>query len=262
MPASAVAAKSAYTATPGPAQADASFVATYRGAGTWATRFHAHPPNPGGKDDINDARDSSRQSWAIKYKGALAIPECGERPDGSGDPCASLVGVSGASGPTSITGRVNHNHVDGLYRQLDRKVKCRLRKRPSPRRRLDATITLRYIPESQSIGVRASSPLTTTATLFPYQCPQQGDSIDRILDFYAMPGFSFAPPWGPDRWFASREVLIPTRIFHRSSKIGIPLADTRGGRPPKDCAVNDPSFERCKTGGSWKGTLTLTRRKG
>jgi hypothetical protein len=24
--------------------------------------------------------------------------------------------------------------------------------------------------------------------------------------------------------------------------------------------VNDPSFERCKTGGDWKGTLTLRRR--
>ncbi|MEY2426444.1 MAG: hypothetical protein QOI61_2016 [Actinomycetota bacterium] len=261
-PVGTVSAKPSYTATPGSARSDARFTVTYSGSGTWVTRFHAHPPNPDGKDDTNDAHDTSRQSWAIKYRQPLAVPECGQPSDGSAAPCASLPGVSGASGQTTIAGQVNHKHVDGLYRQLDRKVKCRLRRSPSPRRRLDSTITLRRIPESQSIGIRVSSPLATTVILFPQQCPGQGDSIDRILDFYAMPGFSFAPPWGPDRWFASREVVIPEQIFHSSSKIKVPLADTRAGTPPKDCAVNDPPFERCKTGGSWKGTMTLTRRDG
>lgn len=256
----AAAAKRPFTATPGPAQKNPTFVATYSGGGTWATRFHAHPPNPDGKDDTNDAHDTSRQSWAIKYRHSLTIPECGQPADGGADPCASLTELSGASGPTTIAGRVNHKHVDGPYRQLNRAVKCRLRKSPSPRRRLDTTITTRYIPESQSIGITASSPLKTTAILFPAQCPGQGDSIDRILDFYGTPGFSFAPPWGPDRWFASREVVIPAAIFHRSSKITIQLSDTRAGTPPKHCAVKDPSFERCTTGGSWRGTLTLKAR--
>jgi hypothetical protein len=158
-----------------------------------------------------------------------------------------------------MTGRVNHRHVDGLYRQLDRTVKCRLAKTTKTRRQ-EAVIAVRYIPESDSFGLTAMNPIATTVLLFPYQCRKQGDSIDRILDFYATPGFSFAPPYGPDRWFTSRETVIPARAFHRSSKISIRLADTPAGRPPARCAVNDPSFERCKTGGDWKGTLTLRRR--
>jgi hypothetical protein len=149
--------------------------------------------------------------------------------------------------------------VDGLYRELDRTVKCRLEKSPSARRRLDATISLRYIPETQSIGITATNPIATAVSLFPAQCPEQGDSIDRISDFYAMPGFSFADQYGPERWFRSREVVVPTADLHRSAKITIPLADTPRGTPPRRCAVRDPSFERCTTGGSWSGTLTLKR---
>src|SRR3954447_3834205 len=249
---------SAYTSTPGPEVANAAFTVRYEGEGAYRTRFHAHPPNPDGKDDTNDARDSSKQAWDVRYGGALAIPTCGQPADGSADPCAGVAGLSGARGPTSITGKVDHKHVDGLYREFDRSVKCKLAKRPSPRRRLDATLSVRYLPESQSFGLRALSPLTTAAALFPAQCPKQGDSIDRILDFYAMPGFSFADGYGPDRWFTSREVLVPASVFHHSSKIEIPLRDTVAGTPPKHCAVHDPSFERCTTGGKWRGTLTLT----
>src|SRR4051794_27211557 len=252
---------SAYTSTPGPEVANAAFTVTYKGEGTYRTRFHAHPPNPGGKDDTNDARDSSKQGWDVRYGGALAIPTCGQPAEGSADPCAKVAGLSGARGPTSITGKVDHKHVDGLYRQFDRTVKCKLAKRPSPRRRLDATLSVRYLPESQSFGLRALSPLTTAAALFPAQCAKQGDSIDRILDFYAMPGFSFAEGFGPDRWFSSREVVIPAAVFRRSSKIRVRLADTGTGTPPRRCAVHDPSFERCTTGGSWKGVMTLTRRQ-
>src|SRR4051812_48653518 len=61
-----------YTSTPGPTRSDASFVATYSGAGSYATRFHATPPNDGGKPDTNDARDSSTQAWSIKFPKALA----------------------------------------------------------------------------------------------------------------------------------------------------------------------------------------------
>jgi hypothetical protein len=241
---SEAAGKPAFTATPGAESANASFVVTYKGQGTYRTRFHAHPPNPDAKDDKNDARDSSRQAWKIKFGGALTFPTCGQPADGGADPCSAVTGLNGARGPTSMTGRVNHKHVDGIYRELDRTVKCRLAKRPSPRRRLEANLAVRYVPESESFAVRAYSPLVTTASLFPAQCPKQGDSIDRIADFYAMPGFSFADAYGPDRWFTSREVVIPAAVFHRSAKITIPLADTPTGTPPRRCAVRDPSFER------------------
>jgi hypothetical protein len=254
-------AKQPYSATAGSEAANPSFVVTYKGQGKYRTRFHAHPPNPDAKDDKNDASDSSTQAWDIKFGRTLTIPTCGAPAGGSADPCDSVTGIEGAHGPTGIAGRVNHKHVDGIYHQLDRTVKCRLAKRPSARRRLDATLAVRYLPESQSFGVRAGSPLVTAASLFPAQCPKQGDSIDRILDFYAMPGFSFAGGYGPDRWFSSREVLIPAAKFHDSSKIRIPFGNTPAGAPPRRCAVNDPSFERCTTGGEWSGTLTLTRRQ-
>jgi hypothetical protein len=252
-------AKPPYTTVSGPQRADARFVVTYAGLGAYSTVFHATPPNPGGKPDTNDAHDSSKQSWALKFRRGIRFPTCQSTSAGN-DPCARLSGLSGASGPTTITGRVNHKHVDGLYRQLDRTVKCRLSKSPSPRRTLDASVSVRYIPESQSFAVSASDPVSTAASLFPAQCPKQGDSIDRVLDFYAMPGFSFAQEYGPDRWFTSREVVIPAAVFHKSAKIRIPLADTPAGTPPRRCAVRDPSFERCKTGGSWSGLLTFTAR--
>jgi hypothetical protein len=81
-----------------------------------------------------------------------------------------------------------------------------------------------------------------------------------MLDFYAMPGFSFDGAYDTDRWFTSAETVIPAEVFHRSAKIKIPLADTKAGRPPRKCAVTNPSYERCRTGGSWRGVLTFTRR--
>jgi hypothetical protein len=253
------AAKPAYTTTPGPNRPDARFTVSYQGQGSYSTTFHATPPNSGGKPDTNDAHDTSTQSWNMKFRRALAVPTCGQ-PSFGDDPCASLTGLSGASGPTNMTGKVDHKHVDGLYKQFNRTVKCTLRKSPSPKRKLEVVLTTSYIPESRSIGVSVSDPLFTTLSLFPTQCPKQGDSLDRILDFYAIPGFSFSDQYGPDRWFASREVVIPAAVFHRSAKISIPLHLTANGASPKHCAVHDPSFERCKTGGFWHGTLTLKAR--
>jgi hypothetical protein len=262
LPLSIADAKPSYTTTPGPKRADARFVVTYKGSGAYKTRFHATPPNPDGKPDTNDAWDSSKQSWSIKFRNAAKVPTCGPPAAGFGeDPCNSLADLTGAKGPTSMSGHVNHRHIDGLYRVFNRKVKCDMRMRPSKKRLLDASIHLRYIPETQSIGVSASDPIATAISLFPSQCPKQGDSIDRILDFYAMPGFSFADGYGPERWFASKEVIVPAAVFHRSSKIHIPLRDTGAGRPPKHCALRDPSFERCTTGGSWHGVLTLTAKE-
>jgi hypothetical protein len=251
LPAGAVA-KPAYTTAPGPSQDSARFTVSYKGEGSFHTTFHATPPNPGGKPDTNDAHDTSRQTWDVKYRGALTIPTCG-----SADPCTDLAGLDGLRGATRATGKVNHKHVDGLYRELDRTVKCKLSKAPSRKKPLAGTLSVRYIPESDSIGISASDPVQTALELFPAQCPKQGDSIDRILDFYATPGFSFADRFGPEPWFASREVVIPAAVFHDSKTIKVPLHQTGAGTPPKGCAVRDPSFERCKTGGEWNGVLTL-----
>src|SRR5690349_9908015 len=75
-------AKPGYSATPGSANPDASFVVRYEGSGSWKTRFHATPPNPDEKPDTNDAWDSSEQSWKVKFRRALAVPTCGA-PDSS-----------------------------------------------------------------------------------------------------------------------------------------------------------------------------------
>jgi hypothetical protein len=253
----AIAAKPGYSTTPGPNRPDASFVVTYAGKGSYATTFHATPPNPGGKPDTNDAHDTSTQRWELKFRRRLAVPTCGQ-PSGFGeDPCTDLADLAGASGKTNMTGKVNHKHVDGLYKQLNRTVRCTLRKTPSPRRKHEVNLVTRYIPETDSIGVSVSDPMYTTLTFFPTQCPKQGDSIDRILDFYATPGFSFAEGWGPERWFASREVIIPSAVFHRSKQIKIPLHLTKAGTPPKHCARQNPSYEKCTTGGAWNGVVTL-----
>ena len=248
----------AYTTLPGPKRADARFVVTYRGIGFYSTVFHGEPHNPGGADDTNDASDSSAQAWALKFHRRIAFPPCGAPTGGGGDPCSGLTGLSGAIGATTATGEVSHRHVDGLYRVLDRTVTCRMRQRTSARTAVTASIGVRYLPGSRSFGVTAYNPVASALTVFPPQCPGQGDSIDRILDFYAAPGFSFASGYGADRWFTSREVMIPAAVFHRSAKVSIPLAGTPAGRPPRDCAVMDPAFERCTTGGSWSGTVTFT----
>src|SRR3954452_18206335 len=132
-------AKPDYTATPGAANPDARFVVRYEGSGSFKTRFHATPPNPDEKPDTNDAWDSSGQSWKLKFRQALAMPTRGEPSSSSQDPCGDVTGVSGARGATAMTGRVHHKHVDGVYRELDRVVKCKLSKRPSTHRTLDAT---------------------------------------------------------------------------------------------------------------------------
>jgi hypothetical protein len=251
------AAKPGYTTTPGPNRPDASFVVTYQGKGSYATKFHATPPNQGGKPDTNDAHDTSTQLWNVKFRKQLQVPTCGQ-PQGFGDdPCASLAGVSGAAGRATMVGKVDHKHVDGLYKQLNRTVKCTLRKTPSPKRTLDVTVAARYLPDTNSIAVSVSNPMTTTLTLFPTQCRNQGESIDRILDFYAIPGFSFDQEWGPDPWFVSNEVVIPSQVFHHSARIKIPLHLTAAGTSPRHCRRPNPSYERCTTGGAWNGVLTL-----
>jgi hypothetical protein len=248
----------AYTTVPGPYRPDVRFVVRYRGLGVYETVFHAEPPNPGGADDTNDAHDFGAQAWILKFRDRLGLPPCGPAADGGPDACEGLAGLSGATGATAVLGQVRHKHVDGLYRELDRVVRCTLRSGTPDGSDVEASVGIRYLPGSRGIGVTAQNPVATALSLFPAQCPG-GESIDRILDFYATPGFSFDPHYDPDRWFTSREVVIPAAVFHRSRKIAIPLSDHPAGRPPRGCAVRDPSFERCRTGGAWGGVLTFAR---
>ncbi|HEX6388710.1 MAG TPA: hypothetical protein VFZ89_04680 [Solirubrobacteraceae bacterium] len=242
------------------AVAAAEFTVTYRGTGEYRTTFRAHPPNPGGADDRNVARDRSTQRWAITFHRTLAIPACGPAPDGSPDPCTRVSGVRDARGRTQMIGHVDHRHDDGLYPSLDRTVRCTLRARTGPRASVAAELQVRYLPGPRAFAITALNPISTVITRFPAQCPRQGDSIDRVLDFYAMPGFSFAEGYGPDRWFTSREVVIPAARFATAQRVRVALADTPAGRPPRGCARPNPAYERCTTGGDWRGELTFTKR--
>jgi hypothetical protein len=254
------ASRPAYTTTPAPFSADPEFTVTYSGAGDWRTRYHATPSNPGGRRDTNDVRDSSTQRWRLRFRRPVAIPVCGPPPAGGADPCEALAGPNGARGPTAVTARVDHVHVDGPFRSLNRTVRCELTRRTGAAARVAAAVDLRYAPGSGSIEVTARNPVSTALTRLPTACPRQGDSLDRLLDNYFTPGFSFDPAYGSDRWFTSRTVGVPADVFHRSATISMRLADTRAGTPPRACAVREPAIERCRTRGSWSGVLTFTRR--
>jgi hypothetical protein len=244
----------AYTAVPGDHSADPRFVVTYEGTGKWRTRFHATPPNPDEDPDTNDARDSSAQAWKLKFRRGLEVPDC------AAGGCGAVTGVRGASGATRATMRIDHKHVDGIYPELDRVVRCRLARSTKPGRRLRAAVDMRYDPAADAFAVTAQSPLFNVLTALPTVCPKQGDSIDRILDTYAIPGFSFADGYGPERWFTSRTIAIPSALFHDSTEIRVRLAETKRGTPPRHCALENPSYERCTTRGSWSGVLTFRRR--
>jgi hypothetical protein len=243
-----------YSVDPAPYTETPRFVVRYTGAGTYETRYHARPPNPGGARDTNDAHDSSAQTWRLTFDRTLSIPPCGE--SNGADPCSGLTGLSGARGTSTATARIVHTHVDGLYRQLDATDKCRLRASATP---TDASIDIRYDPSAQTVKIGARNPVSSALLLLRGYCPQRPDGIDRIASNYAHPGFSFGQLYGPDRWFRSRIVAIPADVLHRAAAIRIPLADTPTGRPPRNCAARRDWFERCTTGGLWRGTLTLTR---
>jgi hypothetical protein len=236
-----------------PYRANPRFVVTYVGSGRWRTDYHATPPNDGGDPDTNDAHDASTQAWLITLAGSLAIPPCAE--DAGRDACADLRGLDGATGPTGATGRIRHTHVDGLYPQLDATDRCDVSARTPRDGDVDAAVGLEYSPALEGFAVTAYEPVTTVLRELPQACPGRGDPIDRMLDNYFTPGFSFDPAFGAERWFRSRRVVVPTRVFHHATEIMIPLRDTDSGRPPADCAVEHPEYERCTTGGSWAGVL-------
>ena len=242
-----------YTVDPAPYTETPRFVVRYTGAGTYETRYHARPPNPGGARDTNDAHDSSAQTWRLRFDRTVSIPPCGES-DGA-DPCsAALTGLNGARGATIAAARIVHTHVDGLYRQLDATDKCRLRASATP---TDASIDIRYDQATRTVKIGARNPMSSALLLLRGYCPNRPDGIDRLASNYAHPGFSFDQRYGPDRWFRSRTIAIPADVFHRAAAIRIPLADTPTGRPPRNCAAHRVWLERCTTGGSWRGTITL-----
>jgi hypothetical protein len=123
---------------------------------------------------------------------------------------------------------------------------------------LDAAIELGYVRRSRSLAVTALNPVDDALVLLPSECPGQGDAVDGLADNYFTPGFSFASAWGPDRWFSSATIDIPLSALHRAARIAIRLGDTRANTPPRDCSVPYPSWQRCRAGGAWTGTLTLT----
>lgn len=250
---------SGYKIQTGRYHSTAIFGMAYSGSGSWRTIYHSEPPNPGGKHDTNDANDSSAESWSIAYSGALTIPRCGSTHHRS-DPCTQIQGPTSAIGPTRASGEIDHTHVDGLYSQFNTHLECSVQSDPSPTEALPATVSIRYSSRRGLFWITAMDPVSDAFDLLPGQCPSQTDPIDGLYDNYLTPGFSFQANWGPVRWFTAARVAIPGRVLHRATKITIALSDTGRGTPPANCAVPDPSTERCSTGGTWSGVLTLSRR--
>jgi hypothetical protein len=254
-PAQAAAPHAPYEATPAAVQDAPTYAVRYTGSSHTRTRYRGTPPNAGGDPDHNAARDTSRTGWALTFRAPLAIPTCGGEPD----PCASVAGASGASGRTSASGTIDHQHRDGLYRQLDASERCSVAARGLPRTGLQARIDVVFDAARGGFVVTARNPVSLALILLPPVCPGHTDGIDRILDNYFTPGFSFSQDYGADRWFTSASVLVPTDAWHASSRIRLRLGPTAAGRPPADCAKRY-RYEHCRTGGSWSGVLTFTRR--
>jgi len=241
-----------YTTQPGRYRPTPRFTVTYTGSGRWATSYHAEPSDGGGRHDTDTAGDSSTQKWSETFSHTLVIPACG---------CGSPPQLTGAHGASSATGQIDHVHLDGLYTQLNASERCTVRSATPAGMTLETAVDLGYDRRSHSITLTASNPVGDALLLLPPECPGQGDALDGLADNYFTPGFSFAPAWGPTRWFTSATVSIPMSVVHRASRITIPLAAARSDRPPRDCSVPHASWQRCRTGGSWSGTLTLSARR-
>jgi hypothetical protein len=256
---------SAYSVTTSRYRATAVFAVTYKGSGTWHTTYHSTPPsdpaNPLGPHDTNDANDSSTQHWSLAFIHHLTVPRCGRPRHGGVDPCRRIAGLTAATGAQSATGSVAHRHVDGLFPAQNQSISCKLAWASIKGTSFLATIRLVYSPGAQTLAMTALTPLSDALNSLPQACTEQGDPIDGLYDSYFMPGFSFASSYGSDRWFTAHTVVIPVGVLHRAARISIPLGETPAGTPPKNCAVQNPSYEQCATGGSWSGMLTFTLRR-
>ena len=163
----------------------------------------------------------------------------------------------GPHGTETATGVIDHAHVDGMIPADSASVSCRLQAATPRGARLSPWLGVRYMPRSETFVLTAFDPVIDVLTMLPAACPQQGDPTDGLFDSYYTPGFSFAPGYGPERWFQSGRITISSRVLHRSRLIKIPLSLTRAGSAPRDCGVQHPEYERCTTGGRWAGALTL-----
>jgi hypothetical protein len=253
----ALVASGATSAVASPATGALRFRVSYSGSGVWRTVYHSEPPNPGGAHDTNDANDSSTQSWSLTFTAPLTVPACRPRL-GRSDPCLAIRTITGATGRQLITGRVAHRHRDGLFPAQNGSVHCTIRGGAPAGLPLRPAIRFVYSPATATISLTALDPVREALTALPGQCPGQGDSLDGLNDEYFTPGFSFSPAYGPDRWFKSRTIALSTGRLHRSRRIRIRVAQTRAGTPPRSCLVPAPAYERCTTGGSWRGVVVLT----
>jgi hypothetical protein len=227
------------------------FHVSYSGTGEWSTLYHSTPANPGANPDTNNAHDSSSQRWSLSFVGLLSPLEAGRR--------SGTFELRGASGVTRATARIRHSHIDGIYAADNASISCGVAAQTPPHARLPASIEISDLPDGRGLRLTALDPVSEVLALLPQQCPGQGDSLDGLADNYFTPGFSFAPGYGPDRWFRSRSVLIPLRLLQRAERVTIKLGPGPGSQPPADCAVLYPAWQRCQTGGAWQGTLTLSR---
>jgi hypothetical protein len=223
------------------------FQVKYSGSGDWSTVYHSTPANPGANPDTNDAHDSSHQRWSLTFAGRL-----NPRRPGAFE-------LEGTSGSARASGQIWHRHIDGIYAADNSSISCEVEMQTPVRAALPAAITVGHPANHPGLLVTALEPVSQVLALLPQQCPGQGDSLDGLADNYFTPGFSFASGYGPARWFRSQAVSIPLRVLQHAERMTIELHPGPGSAPPADCAVPDPSWQWCQTGGTWRGTLTLRR---
>ena len=84
---------------PGAIRRHGHFVVTYAGAGWWRTSYHSEPPDPGGAHDTNDAHDTSRQRWSLRFSDRLTIRRCAGRAG-----CVNPDELTAATGTTTAAG--------------------------------------------------------------------------------------------------------------------------------------------------------------
>lgn len=230
-----------------------AFVVGYSGSGANRTIVHATPPNPGGAPDHDSANDSETQRWSLRFNQRLALPGC------SGT-CHGALALTGASGSSTVVGKIDHVHVDGLYTDMNASLSCTVRPVPSAASEPQAAIDVSY--NAESVTFTALDPIGLALLTMPANCPNQGDAMDGIADNYFSPGFSFTPGYGPDRWFTSASVVIPRSTLARTAKLSVKVLRSPAGTPPRDCGSGQPSYVSCTTTGAWSGVLTLTRAGG
>lgn len=239
-----------------PASAHAAlpaFTVSYSGSGANRTIVHSTPPNAGGGPDHDSADDSETQRWSLRFDQQLALPGC------SGT-CHGSLALTGASGKSTVIGKIDHVHVDGLYTDMNASLTCTLRPVPAATSEPQAAIDVSY--NAKSVTLTALDPIGLALLTMPADCANQGDAMDGIADNYFSPGFSFEPNYGPTRWFTSARVVIERSRLAHAGKLSVKLSQTPAGTPPRDCGTGQPSYVSCTTTGAWSGVLTLTRAAG